>query len=95
MDLYIYYQVRGENMPALQARATVMQHGLIARYGVAATLKRRPVEKDGLQTWMEVYHAVPDGFEAMLDDAVTQAGLVDLIEGCRHTEHFVDIPPCA
>ncbi|OWW20020.1 DUF4936 family protein [Noviherbaspirillum denitrificans] len=93
MDLYIYYRVRGDNAPALHARVTAMQQRIAN--GVAVALKRRPEEKDGLQTWMEVYLAVPEGFEAILQDAVAKDGLAGLIEGPRHTEHFVDIPACA
>jgi hypothetical protein len=95
MDLYIYYRVRNENAAALQVRASAMQHRLEAECGVAGSLKRRPEEKDGRQTWMEVYQAVPDGFEATLDAAVAHGGLAKLIDGPRHTEHFMDIPACA
>lgn len=95
MDLYIYYRVRSENAAALQVRASAMQHRLAAECGVACGLKRRPEEKEGRQTWMEVYEAVPDGFEATLDAAVARDGLADLIDGPRHTEHFMDIPACA
>lgn len=95
MDLYIYYRVRLEDAGALQARVSAMQQRLAAECGVAGCLKRRPEEKDGRQTWMEVYLAVPDGFETSLDAAVLQSALADLIDGPRHTEHFMDIPACA
>lgn len=95
MDLYIYYRVRSENATALQVRASAMQHRLASECGIAGSLKRRPEEKDGRQTWMEVYHTVPDGFEAMIDAAVSRDGLAKLIDGPRHTEHFMDIPACA
>ncbi|WP_420475014.1 DUF4936 family protein [Noviherbaspirillum sp. ST9] len=95
MDLYIYYRVRIEDAAALQVRVSDMQHRLAADYGVAGALKRRPEEKDGRQTWMEVYHAVPEGFETSLESAVARSALADLIDGPRHTEHFMDIPACA
>lgn len=95
MDLYIYYRVRSENAPELKTRVADMQRQLVADHGVAGALKRRPHEKDGLQTWMEVYEAVPAGFEASLDHAVARAGLAGLTDGPRHTEHFVDITACA
>lgn len=95
MDLYIYYRVRNEDAAALQARVSAMQHRLALEAGVAGCIKRRPEEKDGRQTWMEVYQAVPDGFETSLDAAVIRSALADLIDGPRHTEHFMDIPPCA
>ncbi|HYC43156.1 MAG TPA: DUF4936 family protein [Noviherbaspirillum sp.] len=95
MDLYIYYRVRDEDAAALQVRASAMLQRLAAEHGVAGSLKRRPEAKDGRQTWMEVYQAVPDGFEATLDAAVAREGLAELIDGPRHTEHFMDIPACA
>lgn len=95
MDLYIYYRVRNEDAAALQVRVTAMQHRLAIDCGVAGSLKRRPEEKDGRQTWMEVYQAVPVGFEATLDAAVAHGALAELTDGPRHTEHFMEIPACA
>ena len=94
MDLYIYYRVRSENATALRVCVESLQRRLEKEYAIVTGLKRRPEEKDGLQTWMEIYFAVPDGFEAALADALP-AGLPALIEGPRHTEHFVDVAPCA
>ena len=95
MDLYIYYRVRSENAAALQGRVESLQQRLEKEYGIVTGLKRRPQEKDGLQTWMEVYFAVPAGFEAALEDAFAAEGFSALIEGPRHTEHFVDVASCA
>lgn len=95
MDLYIYYRVRTERAPELHARVARMQRCLSQEYGIVSALKRRPQEKEGRQTWMEVYQAVPDGFEAVLEGAAAQAGLADLIDGQRNTEYFLDIPTCA
>ena len=47
------------------------------------------------QTWMEIYFSVSDEFVAVLDHAVTSAGLLRLIDGERHNEIFVDMPTCA
>ncbi|WP_317202973.1 DUF4936 family protein [Janthinobacterium sp.] len=94
-DLYIYYQVREENAPALQAGVTALQARLRARHGVGAQLKRRPETKDGLQTWMEIYTACAAGFDASLADAVHEAGIPALTAGARHTEVFMDLMPCA
>jgi hypothetical protein len=95
MDLYIYYQVPAAQAAALQPAVRAMQAGLAARHGVAGQLKFRPHAKDGLQTWMEVYAAAPDGFAATLDAAVAQAGLAAAIAGARHVELFTDDLPCA
>ena len=95
MDLYIYYRVRSEHAAALHERAAAMQKSLSGEYGIVSKLKRRPQEKDGQQTWMEIYEAVPDHFEAVLERAVAQAGLAGFIDGQRNTEHFLDVSSCA
>lgn len=95
MDLYIYYQVRREHAAALLPRVQDMQRRLSGEYAMVTGLKRRPQEKDGHQTWMEIYQAIPDGFETALDRAIAHEGLETLIDGQRHTEHFVDISSCA
>ena len=94
-DLYIYYRARCENAELLQMNVHTMQRCLAAEYGIVIELKRRPEEKEGRHTWMEVYLAVPDGFETTLERAVTQAGLSALIDGPRHTEYFLDCSACA
>ena len=95
MDLYIYYRVRCEHAQTLQSTATAMQRAITAEHGITTALKRRPEEKDGQHTWMEVYLAVPQGFEAVIERAVAQAGLAALIDGQRHTEYFLDCSTCA
>jgi tartrate dehydratase beta subunit/fumarate hydratase class I family protein len=96
MDLYIYYKVKDADAVSLQAAVAAMQSTLAQRHGVAGKLKRRPETKDGVQTWMEVYESTPDGFAALLDSAVHEAGVLAWIAGLRHTEVFLDvIPPCA
>ncbi len=72
-----------------------MQSRLARTHGVAGQLKRRPGSVEGLQTWMEVYPATPDGFDAALELAVQQAALQALTVGARHTELFTDVAPCA
>lgn len=95
MDLYIYYRVRPEDGEALRTRIAALQQSLAREYAIVTGLKRRPEEKDGRQTWMEIYQAVPAGFETALERAVVQAGLAELIAGPRNTEYFVDVSSCA
>jgi hypothetical protein len=98
-DLYVYYKVRGLDAAAFMARVRAFQAALAAQCGVSGQLKRRPDERDGLQTWMEVYPATDDGFGARLAAAVDVAGLADTIVGARHVETFIDLTgeptPCA
>lgn len=94
-DLYIYYQVREADAPALLPRVSAMQAALARQRGVTGQLKRRPESREGLQTWMEVYPATDEGFAGMLAAAVEQAGVPALIAGARHVEVFMDMLPCA
>jgi hypothetical protein len=89
-DWYIYYRARTEYATDLQRRVESMQARLRKEFGIAGALKRRPLPQDGRHTWMEIYTAVPHNFEAILADAMTAAGLLDLTDGDRHVEFFVD-----
>ena len=80
---------------ALEARVRALQAKLATASGVAPQLKRRPEVKDGLQTWMEIYPVVGEGFAELLATAADEAGLLSLTAGGRHTEVFMDLPPCA
>jgi hypothetical protein len=91
IDLYVYYKVREADAPALAPRVRALQ----AHVGVPAQLKRRPGASSGLQTWMEVYPGVDDGFPARLEDAARAAAVDDLIDGPRRAEIFMDLPTCA
>lgn len=91
IDLYVYYKVRELDAAALVPRVRALQDSV----GVASQLKRRPDVRDGLQTWMEVYPGVDDGFPARLDAAARTAGFEGLIEGPRRAEIFMDLPTCA
>ncbi|NVM79452.1 hypothetical protein FHW83_005293 [Duganella sp. SG902] len=95
MDLYIYYKVKDADAASLQAAVAAMQATLARRHGVAGQLKRRPEARDGVQTWMEVYQATPEGFAAELEHAIHEAGVLSWIAGLRHTEIFMDVVPCA
>lgn len=94
-DLYIYYRVPDAQAAGLAPRVRAMQAHLLSAHGVTGQLKRRPGSSDGLQTWMEIYPAANQRFQAALDAAVQQAGLTEQINGQRHTEVFTDIDTCA
>jgi hypothetical protein len=94
-DCYVYYKVRTGDGVQLRERVAELQQRLHAQWGVACSLKRRPHSKDGLDTWMEVYLAVPEGFEQSLAHELHMAQVQDLIDGERHVEHFLDLTSCA
>jgi hypothetical protein len=85
-DLYVYYQVEACHAPALAARVRAMQAAL-----ACGTLKRRPGEADGRQTWMEIYAGCTPEQRAAIETAVAAAGLDELTTGARHTEVFIDL----
>lgn len=95
MDLYVYYRVDCAHAELLCKRVTALQAELARQYGVRAALKRRPEAKDGRHTWMETYVNIPDGFDAILSQAVSQSLVASLIDGERHAEYFLDITTCA
>ncbi len=94
-DLYIYYRVSDGNAAALAARVCAMQARLAREHAVTAQIKRRPGSAEGVQTWMEIYTGAGRGFDAVLDAAVLEAALPELIAGQRHTEVFTDLETCA
>jgi hypothetical protein len=95
VELYIYYQVSDAHAGRLLPVVRAMQAVLAAEHGVGTGLKRRPESEQGLQTWMEIYTDAAPGFGAMVDAAVTAAGVQHLIDGRRHTEVFTEMTACA
>ena len=95
MDLYVYYRVQHHYSAELQAIVMTMQKNLSNLHVLSFSLKRRVEKNVDYQTWMEIYFSVSDEFVAVLEHAVTSAGLLRLIDGERHNEIFVDMPPCA
>lgn len=95
MDIFIYYRACVADADVLRLRVLRMQADLTVQHTVKAALKRRPEAQDGMHTWMEVYAAVPSGFEASLSRAVMDAGLGQWIAGARHAEYFQDVSSCA
>lgn len=95
MDLYVYYRVQHHHSAELQAIVMTMQETLSNLHGLSFSLKRRVEKNVDYQTWMEIYFSISDEFADVLGHAVTNAGLLRLIDGERHNEIFVDMPPCA
>ena len=95
VDFYVYYKVRSADAARLAPLVHAMGRRLAQDAGVQVQLKRRPEDKDGLQTWMEVYPGVSDEFDTTLARAVGDAGIGALLAGPRRLEIFTDLPPCA
>ncbi|EKU79767.1 MULTISPECIES: DUF4936 family protein [Massilia] len=94
VDFYVYYKVRSIDAARLAPLVHAMARRLEQDAGVRVALKRRPEDKDGLQTWMEVYPGVTEGFEAVLAQVVDDAGISPYLAGPRRLEIFTDLP-CA
>jgi hypothetical protein len=95
VDLYVYYKVRTADAARLAPLVRTLQARLSTQEGVIVQLKRRPEEKDGLQTWMEIYPAVADGFADVVARVFDDAAFAGLTAGPRRVEIFTDLPPCA
>jgi hypothetical protein len=95
MDLYVYYRVQAADAAVFLTKVSELQSDLRQENGILTALKRRPVEQDGLHTWMEVYLSVAEGFEAKLEQAVANSQLPAMIASKRHVEHFLDLTVCA
>lgn len=95
MDVYVYYRVSEKNASELQSRVLAMQKSLTDLVQVTTSLKLRSEPAAPLQTWMEIYFSTPDDFLDLLNHTVANLGLIHLIDGERHAEIFVDMPPCA
>lgn len=90
MDRYVYYRAPVAQATEVQRRVLAMQQQVAQQTGVRCQLKRRPEPEGALQTWMEVYHGIPVGFDEALHQAEMQHALATLIVGARHTDDFLN-----
>ena len=94
-DWYVYYRVKVALADQLQLRVIAMQARLHDELGIVCALKKRPQVRDEQHTWMEVYLATPGNFGDILARELLAAKVEELIDGERHTEHFLDVTSCA
>jgi hypothetical protein len=94
-SLYCYYRVGADHAAQLLPLVRRMQAKLAPGCAFGTGLKVRPATGDSLQTWMEIYDGTCAGFDEQLAAAVDAAGIAGLVEGNRHTEAFMEMPPCA
>ena len=94
-ELFIYYRVELDHVPAALAALRAMQARLIdARPHVRARMLYRPDTPDRLQTWMEIYSTDfmqhPQGISVELQAEIESraACLAPFIHGTRHVEVF-------
>ena len=97
-ELFIYYRVNAHHATEARVRVLEWQRELRATHpALRCRLLIRPVEREGLQTWMETY-ALGDpehGSDVIhLRERIEQGppALQSRIVGERHVEEFV---PCA
>lgn len=92
--LFIYYRVASVDAVAAGPAVQHLQSRLCRTWpGLQAQWFRRPEEKDGMQTWMEIY-ARPGGITAEVQAHIEEEArvLAPWCRGPRHVEVFV---PCA
>ncbi len=98
MDIYIYYKVDTRHAALLEQRLVALQATLSSDWQVGIALKRREesdAQAHSLQTWMEIYSDVPEGFLTALEKAIEASDIKSLIAGERHHEFFRDVTVCA
>lgn len=101
IEIYIYYRAQPGHSETIRQMVERMQVPLAREYGLTAALKRKQpapgaASTAAADTWMEVYLNVnSQDFEHALTQAVAQNGLMDLIDGERHTEYFLPVSACA
>jgi hypothetical protein len=98
-ELFIYYRVQPAQAAAALDAVQRMQLDLMRRHpGLKARLLRREPEfeatANALETWMETYalESNPEGVTPALQaDIAALGGALDMIQGPRHVEVFVDL----
>lgn len=90
LSYYVYYRIRADaDRDQALCRIRAMQATLHERTGVPGRLM---VRHGDASTWMEVYEPVadPPAFDIALQQAVADAGVLELIEpgSARHIEPF-------
>lgn len=90
--LYVYFKVPDNAAHDLLPRWRAWLDDIHAACGVRGALMRRPATgADGLQTWMEVFYDIPDGFSETLGQLWSAQDLHASIQGTRHLELFEDL----
>lgn len=95
MNCYIYFKASAGKEAEVLRQERLLQNLMRQENEKSPGLQRRPVEQDGMHTWMEIYHQVTSDFEQRLELAYAQTGLKQLQSGERHMEYFVDVDLCA
>lgn len=93
-SLYVYYRIPRTNVMAARDAASRMV-GLIEEQGLdrPQVMRRPEADAEGRQTWMEIYASWDAGSAHVVERALADSGLGALIEGPRHPELFIDLPP--
>ena len=91
MNLYVYYDVPLATCADVASTIRAMQ-ATLTDHAQRVALLRRPEQKAALQpavqTWMEIYEDVADGFDERLARAVADHPVTT---GPRHVERFVPV----
>jgi hypothetical protein len=92
MDYYIYYKSKVEDADNIMASFDRLKNLVLQKIQIDMHLQRRPLEDQGLFTWMEIYRDIPEQFDVLLKSAVDESDITRFIAGNRHVELF--ITPC-
>ncbi|MGH6611107.1 MAG: DUF4936 family protein [Burkholderiaceae bacterium] len=88
---YVYYKVPSDMLSDVVTEVRQMQDTLAQTSGVRGRLLAR--NSESVTTLMEIYERIdkPEGFAAMLDQAVSNSSLSTELRVARRTERFQDI----
>ncbi len=99
-EVFVYYRVRREDADAVRRQVASLHAELrLLAPQLDARLLHRPLEADGVQTWMETYAidaaAEPAGVSAVLQAEIESraARLLTAVLGPRHVEVFIVAAP--
>jgi len=95
MNCYIYFKAKIENETAIIVAERELQNRLQQKLRLITSLQRRPKAVNGIHTWMEVYENIPNNFDELLEDMMSQTALPDLQYSERHVEYFLNVDVCA
>lgn len=90
--LYVYYRIAAHQVDRARAAARRAAALIEAAGAKAPRLMRRPeADREGRQTWMEVYDPWKPSMREAIARAILESGLLSLTEGERHEELFEDL----
>jgi hypothetical protein len=91
MNCYIYYKSAASEAASVISCAKKLQAAIADQLLIPSALQRRPLETEGVITWMEVYQDIPDNFDQIMLEVTAKIGFEKHLSGKRHMEYFSEV----